>query len=220
MTGSDYYLGGLYTPGCVLIQPVAYIRALAAGLAPRVDIRERSPVTRLERKRPGLDRHGGKDRVTARKVILGVNGHVEHFGHFEGRLIHIFTYASMTEAFSGRPILRGRAALGVASGRSDGRDAAQGLRARDSSRIVIRTHFTYDPSVQVSDARVKKIAGAQRRSFDARFRGCRRCRSSSAGRAGFASAAITFRLSARSRKTSIPPAAAMASARSKARWRE
>ena len=39
----------------------------------------------------------------------------------------------------------------------------------DGSRIVIRTRFTYDPSLQVSEARVAGTAAKQRRSFDARF---------------------------------------------------
>ena len=36
-------------------------------------------------------------------------------------------------------------------------------------RIVIRTRFTFDPGIRVSEARVAKIAAEQRRSFDARF---------------------------------------------------
>ena len=38
--------------------------------------------------------------MTAPKVILGVNGHVQDFGHFSGRLMHVFTYASMTAPFA------------------------------------------------------------------------------------------------------------------------
>ena len=168
MTGTDYYLGGIYTPGCVLIQPVAYIRALASGLAPRVDIRERSPVSRLERVGRDWVATVGENRVTACRVILGVNGHVEDFGHFEGRLIHIFTYASMTEALhhdrraTGAPrwALLPADPMGATLRKvSDGR----------SSRIVIRTHFTYDPSLRVTEERVRSIAVAQRRSFARRY---------------------------------------------------
>ena len=31
--GTDYYNGGIHTPGCLLIQPAGYIRGLAHGLA-------------------------------------------------------------------------------------------------------------------------------------------------------------------------------------------
>ena len=49
ITGSDYYLGGLYTPGAVLIQPADYIRAFAAGLGSQIDLFENSPVVELTR---------------------------------------------------------------------------------------------------------------------------------------------------------------------------
>ncbi len=49
IAGTNYYLGGLYTPGAVMIQPADYIRGLAGGLAPKVDIFENSPVTSLQR---------------------------------------------------------------------------------------------------------------------------------------------------------------------------
>ena len=42
------------------------------------------------------------------------------------------------------------------------------------SRIVVRTRFTYDPSLKVSEKRVAGIASEQRRSFDARFPGLER----------------------------------------------
>lgn len=43
------------------------------------------------------------------------------------------------------------------------------ITGEDGSRIVIRTRFTYDPSVQVSEKRVAATAAQQRRSLDARF---------------------------------------------------
>ena len=49
ITGSGYYLGGLYTPGAVLIQPADYIRAFAAGLGSKIDLYENSPVMELSR---------------------------------------------------------------------------------------------------------------------------------------------------------------------------
>ena len=44
ITGSDYYLSGLYTPGTVMLQPAGYIRGLANGLKTHgVQIFENSP---------------------------------------------------------------------------------------------------------------------------------------------------------------------------------
>ncbi|MBX4949127.1 FAD-binding oxidoreductase [Rhizobium binae] len=173
ITGSDYYLSGLYTPGAVLIQPADYIRSFAAGLSESVDVYERSPVT-------GLKREGGtwtaislRGTVTAPRVIVAVNGHIEDFGHFGGRLMHIFAYASMTAPFD---------ADGVGKEKS-GRDKwallpadAMGATVRKlttggQSRIVIRTKYTYDTTVSVSERRMAKMASEHRRSFDARFPG-------------------------------------------------
>ncbi|TIM18277.1 MAG: FAD-binding oxidoreductase, partial [Mesorhizobium sp.] len=60
LTGSTYYLGGLFTPGAVMIQPADYIRGFAAGLSPKVDIFEHSPVLKLER-------HGGTWKAVLRR---------------------------------------------------------------------------------------------------------------------------------------------------------
>ena len=127
ITGSDYYLGGLYTPGAVLIQPADYIRSLAAGLAPKIELYENSPVIELARQGGAWTARTPKGSVTAPKVILGVNGLVQAFGHFRGRLMHVFTYASMTAPFAGR---RRPRPLGPASRRPDGRDGAQDHRRR------------------------------------------------------------------------------------------
>uniref|UniRef100_UPI002602109F NAD(P)/FAD-dependent oxidoreductase n=1 Tax=Amaricoccus sp. TaxID=1872485 RepID=UPI002602109F len=99
ITGTDYYLGGLYTPGAVLIQPADYIRSLAAGLAPKIALYEDSPVVELSRRGGSWIARTPRGSVTAPKVILGVNGLVQEFGHFRGRLMHVFTYASITAPF-------------------------------------------------------------------------------------------------------------------------
>jgi glycine/D-amino acid oxidase-like deaminating enzyme len=91
ITGTSYYLGGLQTPGAVLIQPAEYIRAFGAGLSPKVDIRENSPVVGLERRGQVWTARTPSGSVTAPKVILAVNGHIQDFGHFKGRLMHVFT---------------------------------------------------------------------------------------------------------------------------------
>jgi len=171
ITGSTYYHGGLYTPGAVMIQPAQYIRDLAAGLDSHISLYERSPIVELSRSGADWTARSHHGAVTAPKVILAVNGHIEDFGHFQGRLLHVFTYASMTAGYSHdqfqRPITgRDRWALLPADpmGATVRKVTANGL-----SRIVIRTKFTYDPSIQVTPKRVAEVAQEQRRSLDARF---------------------------------------------------
>ena len=171
LTGSSYYLGGLHTPGAVLIQPAQYIRTFAAGISARVDIRENSPVTALERTGSVWTARTPRGSVSAPKVILAVNGHIQDFGHFKGRLMHVFTYASITAGFypgdfgknvSGAP----RWALLPADPMGA---TVRKITHEGKSRIVVRTRFTYDPSMQVSPARVAGIAADQRSSFVARY---------------------------------------------------
>lgn len=172
LTGSRYYLGGLKTPGAVMIQPAQYIRAFAAGVRPWVHLYENSPVI-------GLTREGGvwtartpRGSVSAPKVILAVNGHIQDFGHFKGRLMHVFTYASMTAGFN--PGDFGRNASGASRwallpADPMGATVRKITDRHGKGRIVVRTRFTYDPSMRVSDARVAGIAVAQGKSFVARF---------------------------------------------------
>ncbi|OCC03648.1 oxidoreductase [Labrys sp. WJW] len=165
ITGSDYYLGGLFTPGAVLIQPADYIRSLAAGLQSKIDLYENTPVLELAREANIWKARCGKGSVRAPKVILGVNGLIQEFGHFRGRLMHVFTYASMTTHFWSKA---GRDRWGLLPADPMGATLRK-ITTSAGSRIVIRTRFTYDPSLQVSDKRVAAIAAEQRRSFDARF---------------------------------------------------
>ena len=165
ITGSDYYRGGLYTPGAVLIQPADYIRSLATGLAPSIGLYENSPVVELSRQDGAWTARTPKGSVTAPKVILGVNGFVQEFGHFRGRLMHVFTYASMTAPFGAGA---GRDRWGFLPADPMGATLRK-ITGPDGARIVIRTRFTYDPSIQVSEKRVAATAAQQRSSFDARF---------------------------------------------------
>ena len=171
ITGSHYYLGGLFTPGAVTIQPANYIREFARGLGSKVTIFENSPVVELSRQGSEWQARTALGAVTAPKVIIGVNGHIEDFGFFRHRLMHIFTYASMTAAFSDNQF--GRQATGAdrwgllpadPMGATIRKFTTNGL-----SRIVIRTRFTYDPKLRVSDDRVARISAEQRRSLDTRF---------------------------------------------------
>ncbi|QPB22792.1 FAD-binding oxidoreductase [Rhizobium sp. 007] len=171
MTGSRYYRGGLYTPGAVMIQPADYIRGLARGLRSKVTIYEHSPVLELSREGKSWKAISNHGSVSAPKVILGVNGHVESFGHFRGRLMHIFTYASMTAAFSQNEFagdVTGADRWALLPADPMGATVRK-ITTDGRSRIVIRTRFTYDPGLKVSERRVAGVAAEQRRSFDARF---------------------------------------------------
>lgn len=172
LTGSRYYLGGLHTPGAVMIQPAEYIRALAAGVRPRIGLFENSPVTSLQREGGVWTARTPGGSVSAPKVILGVNGHIQNFGHFRGRLMHVFTYASMTAGFrqnEGGRALAGAERWALLPADPMGATVRKITDRQGLGRIVVRTRFTYDPGMEVSAARVQGIARAQHKSFVARF---------------------------------------------------
>lgn len=171
LTGTSYYSEGLHTPGAVVIQPAAYIRIMAAAVGRQAAIHENSPVVGLRRANRLWEARTPRGTVRAPKAVLAVNGHIEDFGHFGGRLMHVFTYASMTRAIrSGADGRRLTGARAWALLPADPMGATLRKIIHDGAeRLVIRTRFTFDPGMRVPDARIARIAGEQRRSLDARF---------------------------------------------------
>ena len=106
LTGTGFYQGGLFTPGAGLAQPALFIRSMAEALSRTLDLFERSPVTALTRSGGDWLAETPNGAVTAPRIILAVNGHAESFGFFRRRLLHVFTYASMTRALTADEVKR------------------------------------------------------------------------------------------------------------------
>lgn len=170
MTGSDHYLGGLFTPGTAMIQPALFVRGVARGLmAQGVRLFEDSPVAKLTRER-GWTAATPRGAVSAPRVILAVNGHAASFGYFRGRLLHVFTYASMTRALDAGELgrLGGQPRWGVTPADPMGTTVRR-ISGTGGDRIVVRNRFTCDPSMTVSAARLRRVARDHDRAFAARF---------------------------------------------------
>lgn len=170
MTGSQYYQSGLFTPGAVMIQPALFVRGVARGLqSNRVTLYENTPVLSLTRQGDWVA-ETPQGAVTAPKVILGVNGHANSFDQFRGRLMHIHLYASMTRALTPEECARlgGVVRWGVTPADPMG-STVRRISGLGGDRIIMRNRFTYDPSMQVSAARVARMARDHDRAFAARF---------------------------------------------------
>jgi glycine/D-amino acid oxidase-like deaminating enzyme len=171
LTGSAYYLGGLYTPGTVMLQPALWVRGVAAGLrSNRVRIHENSPVRDLRR-------YGGvwramtpRGSVSAPRAILAVNGHAESFGFFRRRLVHIHLYASMTRALTAGEVraLGGGQRWGLTPSDPMG-STVRRICGAGGDRIVVRNRVDYRPGLESSAARLAQIARDHDRAFRARF---------------------------------------------------
>lgn len=171
ITGTAYYQGGLYTPHAAMIQPAQFVRGVARGLrSNRVAIFEKSPVTSLAQAGETWRATTPDGSVEAPSVILAVNGHAESFGYYQRRLMHVFTYASMTRAMKAEEVARlGGAPIWGATPADPMGTTVRRISGTGGDRIVIRNRFTYDPSMEVSDARIASVGRDHDRAFAARF---------------------------------------------------
>ncbi|NCF37294.1 MAG: FAD-dependent oxidoreductase [Gammaproteobacteria bacterium] len=154
--GSDYYLGGLRTPGTAVIQPALYIRSFADALVTQAGCRlfEHSPVQTLSRDGERWLARSATGSVSAPRVLLAVNGLIETFGFYRRRLLHINLYACW--------------------GFTPSDPIGSTLRRIDGSggpRLVIRNRCTYEAGLSLPPDRLRQIARDHRRTFDARFPG-------------------------------------------------
>ena len=167
VTGSAFYVSGLYTPGTVMIQPAAYIRGLAAVVSRTSRLYENSPVTGFAEQAGGwrISTPGGA--VTTNRIILANNGHAESFGFFRRQLLHTFTYASMTEAFP-RELLGGHATWGATPSDPMGTTLRR-IDAAGGSRIIVRSRFTHNPDMAVGERALASAGARHDRKFAQRF---------------------------------------------------
>lgn len=171
LTGSDYYLGGLFTPGTAMLQPAMYARGIANGLiGNRVRVHDRSPVQQLTRENGAWTARTARGSVTAPKVILAVNGHVQSFGGFRNRLMHVMLYASMTRALTDAEATRlgGEANWGITPSDPMGTTVRR-ISGTGGHRIVIRNRCTWAPTLELGRDDIGRIAADHDRSFRNRF---------------------------------------------------
>ena len=177
LTGIDYYLNGLWTPGTAMLQPALYIQSLADGVSksPNTTIYENSPVISLEEE--GM--HDGQKvwkaktslgSISSPKVILAVNGLVEKFGYFQNRLMTIFTYSSLSRELTldESNMLGGTQEWGLTSADAMG-SSVRRISGIGGNRILVRNRWSYNPSMEASDSFMSAAANSHNESFKARF---------------------------------------------------
>ncbi|MEM7281609.1 MAG: FAD-binding oxidoreductase [Pseudomonadota bacterium] len=168
-TGSEFFVGGLYTPGCVLLQPSGYIRGFAHGLRkkhPNLSLYENTPALTIEAGTPHRV-HTDSGSIQANQIILTVNGHLESFGWYQRQLMHVFTYASMTRELNAQEVtaLGGLDQWGLIPGHPMGTT----VRRLGCNRIVIRNTFTYNPDMRTTESYLRQVGRRHEISFRNRF---------------------------------------------------
>lgn len=167
VTGSRAFTSALFTPGTVIIQPAAFIRGAADSLARAVRIFEKTPALSIEKQAGGWNIRTPNGSLSAGKVILANNGHAQSFGLFPGRLLHVFTYASMTEEFA--PQWLGGQRSWAATPAFPMGTTVRRVAGRLGDRILIRSRYTYNPDVQASSGDIHSAGRVHDRKFLARF---------------------------------------------------
>lgn len=172
ITGSQHYLSGLYTPGTVMLQPAGFVRGMAAGLQRQnVTIYEDTPVTALRRAAPGWIVETPKATLTAGKVILTVNGHLQSFGFEQNRLMQLFLFAVMTKELSADELrlIGGQPRWGVTPSDPMGTTMRRIDTGLGGNRIIVRTCASLRPGMKASAADMRRAEAVMRRKFDQRF---------------------------------------------------
>lgn len=172
LTGSRHYRSGLYTPGTVMLQPAGYIRGLAAGLSAQgVAIHENCAVTKVERQGDAWRVATPEGQVSAGRVILTINGHLESFGFEKGRLMQLFLYAVMTPELDAETIgrLGGQPRWGITPSDPMGTTMRRIDTRQGGNRLITRTCASLIPGTKVTQAHVDRAAKVMQRKFDQRF---------------------------------------------------
>ncbi|WP_094779015.1 NAD(P)/FAD-dependent oxidoreductase [Paraburkholderia ribeironis] len=167
VTGTNSFTSAIYTPGTVIIQPAAYIRGLADSFGDLVKLFENTPALSFERQGTSWRIKTPNGVINAGKIILANNGQAQSFGLFRGVLLHVYTYASMTEAFT--PARLGGHRSWAATPAFPMGTTVRRVPGEAGDRILIRSRYTYNPGMQVSDGAIARAGRIHDRKFEARF---------------------------------------------------
>ncbi|WP_324709826.1 NAD(P)/FAD-dependent oxidoreductase [Pseudomonas citronellolis] len=164
--GTSFYRRALYTPGTLLLQPASLVKGLADSLPANVSLFERCAVTEVDYRGPITLRHAAGS-VVADKLVLANNAFATQFGFLKGRLLPVFTYASMTRPLSVEEQARlgGKPVWGIIPADPFGST----LRRTPDQRLLVRNSFSFNPSGKIDARLLARAAAAQRRSFEHRF---------------------------------------------------
>ena len=172
LTGSRHYQSGLYTPGTVMLQPAGYIQGLARGLnRDGVTILEKSPVTQMHREHGAWTLTTPRGSISAGRVILTVNGHLDSFGFEKGRLMQLFLFAVMTPDLDHDSLskLGGQSRWGITPSDPMGTTVRRIDTGQGGNRIITRTCAKLDPNKRIGPSDMARAARVMQRKFDDRF---------------------------------------------------
>ncbi|WP_369986560.1 NAD(P)/FAD-dependent oxidoreductase [Pseudomonas xanthosomatis] len=164
--GTGFYRKALYTPGTLLLQPAALAKGLADSLPANVTLYENTVITAIDQGARVTLKHAHGE-IVADQLLLTNNAFASHFGFLTGRLLPIFTYASMTRPLSEEEQARlgGKATWGIIPADPFGST----LRRTPDQRLLVRNSFSFNANGQASQRHLQRAARQHRESFERRF---------------------------------------------------
>ncbi|AXJ04721.1 FAD-dependent oxidoreductase [Pseudomonas fluorescens] len=164
--GTRFYRKALFTPGAVLVQPSALVKGLADSLPANVTLYERTPILEVEYGAKTLLKHA-HGSITADKLILANNSFGMRFGFLQGRMLPIYTYASITRPLTDEEQARlgGKPYWGAIPADPFGTT----VRRTPDNRLLIRNSFSFNPDGRSNSKYNERFVRRHRASFDQRF---------------------------------------------------
>ncbi|HBP1386991.1 TPA: FAD-binding oxidoreductase [Pseudomonas aeruginosa] len=164
--GTAFYRKALFTPGTLLVQPSALVKGLADSLPGNVSLYEHTPITAVEYGDRTLLSHP-HGSILADRLVLANNAFGMSFGFLQGRMLPIFTYASLTRPLAAEEQARlgGRPYWGLIPADPYGTT----VRRTPDNRLLIRNSFSFNPDGRSAGKYLERFAVRHRASFRQRF---------------------------------------------------
>ncbi len=164
--GIDYYNHGLFMPTTVLLQPATLVKGLADSLPSNVTLYEETAIKEYTLGKTITLKHKNGEIITD-KLVLTNNAFATEFGFLKGRILPIFTYASLTRPLTEeeQASIGGKPEWGIIPADPFGTT----LRRTNDQRILIRNGFSFNPKGAVDHGYLKKVKIQHRIAFERRF---------------------------------------------------
>ena len=164
--GTDSFVDGLFTPGCILMQPAALVTGLARSMPDNVEIFENSAVREF---REGATKvlATSAGRLTTPRIILATNGWTSAFGFLRQELLTIHTFASLTRPLDDaeQEALGGEGDWGTIPALLGGTT----MRYTRDKRLLIRLALRHRPDFTITERDLAKVRSRHVRSLSRRF---------------------------------------------------
>lgn len=164
--GTPYYRDAIEVRGGALVQPAALIRGLADCLPDNVTVHERTSVRGVrEGTTPQVETESGT--VTAHRVLVATNGAVQRLGFLKGRIIPLFTFASLTRPLT--PDERGALGSQPEWGLVPEERMGTTMRRTQDDRLLLRSTVSYEGQGPCRPASIERARAIHQRSLAARY---------------------------------------------------